>query len=473
MVVLTSHAEQATTDNLLNNNTFDENTDGWTLSDSNVKRDANSYNDAGNSPTIRFKGQTSTITQSVDTSGLETNKEITDVTVKYHGYGCGNTPNGWCTAGGDDTIVTNVTLKNEAGTEVSSHAITVPYEDGWTHHTFTKSINNTFLTGETGITFSLQGIDTGDSSGWLGPITDNYELLVTYQNYVAPVIEPVIVEPVIVEPVIVEPIVIEPIVIEPIVVVEPEIIEPIVIEPIVVIEETVIEGLSLETEVINDIILDPVAIDIPEIPQISMDIELPELPEISMSIELPVDMPEIEVVEEIQEIPVNDPIEEIAEVDVESEIDEQPEELKEPNVEQDLADAEEKINEPDNNQKENTSKKKKDSNTKKTTTEKSKEKPQSKTVAKVNKPVVKSKEPSISADPLGEISIASMVYLQMIPETITIQETVSLTQEMIYEQDIGAFTSSATYDSLISSANSRWLRMVDVRPKHTFGGYGR
>ena len=65
MSILVSHAETTTSDNLLDNNTFDENTNGWTLSDSNVKRDANSYSDAGNSPTIRFKGQTSTITQSV------------------------------------------------------------------------------------------------------------------------------------------------------------------------------------------------------------------------------------------------------------------------------------------------------------------------------------------------------------------------------------------------------------------------
>ena len=195
MSILVSHAETTTSDNLLDNNTFDENTDGWTLSDSNVKRDANSYSAAGNSPTIRFNGQNSTITQSVDTSGLETNKEITGVTVKYHGYGCGNSPNGWCNDEAHDTIVTNVTFKNEAGTEVSTNTIAVPYEDGWTHHTFTKSINDTFLTDKTGITFTLQGIDTGDASSWLGPITDNYELLVTYQDYVAPVVETVVVVP--------------------------------------------------------------------------------------------------------------------------------------------------------------------------------------------------------------------------------------------------------------------------------------
>ena len=46
---------EETTDNLLTNNTFNENTNGLTLSDSNVRRDSNSYSYAGNSPTVRFK----------------------------------------------------------------------------------------------------------------------------------------------------------------------------------------------------------------------------------------------------------------------------------------------------------------------------------------------------------------------------------------------------------------------------------
>ena len=459
MVVLTSHAE-TTTDNLLNNNSFTTDTSGWELSDNNqdkVKRDPNTYSDSA-SKSVRFRYQGGSISQDVDISNVPDNHIVKEIHMGYQSIGCGNTGSQWCTAGADDTVTSTITLSSTDTTEIISNVTAVPYEDGWNDYSFTEEVVATFNTNDLDVNLNIAGDDTGNSSNWYGPIVDNISFTFTIEEYIAPVI--------------IEPIVVEPIVVEPIVVVEPEIIEPIV-----VIEETVIEGLSLETEVINDIILDPVAMDIPEIPQISMDIELPELPEISINIELPVNMPEIEVVEEIQEIPVNDPIEEIVEVnievDVEPEIEEQPEELKEPNIEQDLADAEEKTNEPNSSQKENVSKKKKDSNPKKTTTEKGEEKPQSKTVAKVNKPVVKTKEPSISVDPLGEISIASMVYLQMIPETITIQETVSLTQEMIYEQDIGAFTSSATYDSLISSASSRWLRMVDVRPKHTFSGYGR
>ena len=534
MSIFASHAETTTSDNLLDNNTFDENTNGWTLSDSNVKRDANSYSDAGNSPTIRFKGQTSTITQSVDTSGLEANKEITGVTVKYHGYGCGNSPNGWCNDEADDTIVTNVTLKNEAGTEVSTNTIAVPYEDGWTYHTFTKSINDTFLTGETGITFSLQGIDTGDSNNWLGPITDNYELLVTYQDYVAPVVEPVIVQPVVIEPVVIEPVV----------------IEPVVIEPIVVIEPTVIGAIDLSTEVTLDLIQDVQIM--PEIPTIEltpeignmdigvdmnmdmstdMTIEMPtdiatnapvEIASINMPISVPtVEIqvievaPQIEATQEIQEI------KELPEMNIEEPIElepemveiEMPEELKEPDMQEDMEVAKndeqetEAENEPNDDSELSASteselesevsssetdtniesvattkdgdsgdKKSNKKEKKKVTKKKAVDKPKvvnKKTKTDKPKTVVKATKPNKNAGALGQIDVVTLVTLTSIPETITIQETVLLTQEMVYEQDISAFTSSATYDSLISSSSSRWVRMVDVRPKHTFGGYGR
>ena len=473
MSILASHAETTTSDNLLDNNTFDENTNGWTLSDSNVKRDANSYSDAGNSPTIRFKGQTSTITQSVDTSGLETNKEITGVTVKYHGYGCGNTPNGWCTAGGDDTIVTNITLKNKAGTEVSTNTIAVPYEDGWTHHTFTKSINDTFLTGETGITFSLQGIDTGDSNSWLGPITDNYELLVTYQDYVAPVVEPIVVAPV-VEPIVVAPVVIEPIVVEP----------------------TVIGAIDLSTEVTLDLIQDVQIM--PEIPTIELTPEIGNMDiGIDMNMDIPTDMsidapveianinipisvptveiqaievaPQIEAVQEIQEI------QELPEINIEEPIEiepemveiETPEELKEPDMQEDMEiakneaeqTAESEVEGNENSELSDSSEaevksdeskvvkksKSKDSKDKKKNDAKeqtAKNTPNKTT--KTNKPkvVAKVKKPVTNADKLGQINITTMLYLQVIPQTITIQETVSLTQENIYEQDIGALASS-------------------------------
>jgi len=541
--ILVSHADSTTSANLLNNNTFDENTDGWTLSDSNVKRDANSYNDAGNSPTIRFKGQTSTITQSVDTSGLETNKEITGVTVKYHGYGCGNTPNGWCTAGGDDTIVTNVTLKNETGTEVSTNTTAVPYEDGWTYHTITKSINDTFLTGETGITFTLQGIDTGDSSGWLGPITDNYELLVTYQDYVAPVVEPVIVEPVVIEPIV--------------------IIEPVVIEPIVVIEPTVIGNIDLSTEVTLDLIQDvqmmpeiqgieltpevnnmdmgvdmnmdmtniempadvnlqsqPIEIEIPQ--QIDMTVEINVAPVISTNIPDLASLTPIDEVQEIQEIPVIEiPVSADIEVEMESVEMEQPEELNNSTMEEDLVEINDEIienvdevveevaeNKENNNEAKETetndggdekselskssetevksddskvvkkskskdSKKSKKDDAKKSTVEK--KEPKSKTKTVVQKPKTEGSPDVLSVDSLGHMVLPA-AYLQVLQDTIKIVETVSITQDMIYEQNTYDLVQSSFESSFGGDSADRFDSLLGVQSRYqspTYRSSGR
>lgn len=205
-------------------------------------------------------------------------------------------------------------------------------------------------------------------------------------------------------------------------VVQPSVVEPI--EEVVVVEEPkMIEGLNLDTEIITDVIID--------MPDIAIN-DLPELP--------PVDI----------DIP-----------DVSTELDIEP-----------VAEIKEEVNEPEPETKESSSKEEENSNTEETTTEKNQEKPESKTVAKVNEPVVNTQEPSDNADTLGEVALP-LSYLQVIQDTIKITETVSLTQEIIYEQDIGTLTSSTTYDSLIRDSRSRFNGMVDVRPKHSFRGYGR
>ena len=483
MSILTARAE-TTTDNLLNNPDFTTDTSGWELSDSNqdkVKRDPATYSGSA-SKSVRFRYQGGNISQDVDISGVSENHLIKEINMNFESIGCGNTGGQWCTAGADDTVVSTITLSTESTAEVLSETIAVPYEDGWESYSFTKEVTGDFNTDDTSLNLTITGNDTGNSSNWWGPIIDNLSLSLTIEEYVAPIV---------VEPVVVEPI-----------------IEPLVVEPIVVIEETLIEGLSLDTEVVNDVILQPVAIEVPtlpdlpdlpevseispEVPEVSMNIEVPE---ISVDIpEIPVEVPEIEVVEEIQEIEVSEPVvEEIAEVELET-----PEELKEQNMEEDMKEsqneaeqtAESKVEANENSELSDSSEaevksdeskvvkksKSKDSKTKKKDGVKEQTaKNTSNKTTKNNKPkvVAKVKKPTTNADKLGQINITTMVYLQVIPQTITIQETVSLTQEMIYEQDIGALASSDAYDSLIGSASSRWVRMVDVRPKHTFSGYGR
>ena len=483
MSILTARAE-TTTDNLLNNPDFTTDTSGWELSDSNqdkVKRDPATYSDSA-SKSVRFRYQGGNISQDVDISGVSENHLIKEINMNFESIGCGNTGGQWCTAGADDTVVSTITLSTESTAEVLSETIAVPYEDGWESYSFTKEVTGDFNTDDTSLNLTITGNDTGNSSNWWGPIIDNLSLSLTIEEYVAPIV---------VEPVVVEPI-----------------IEPLVVEPIVVIEETLIEGLSLDTEIVNDVILQPVAIEVPtlpdlpdlpevseispEVPEVSMNIEVPE---ISVDIpEIPVEVPEIEVVEEIQEIEVSEPVvEEIAEVELET-----PEELKEQNMEEDMKEsqneaeqtAESEVEANENSELSDSSEaevksdeskvvkksKSKDSKSKKKNGAKEQTaKNTSNKTTKNNKPkvVAKVKKPTTNADKLGQINITTMVYLQVIPQTITIQETVSLTQEMIYEQDIGALASSDAYDSLIGSASSRWVRMVDVRPKHTFSGYGR
>ena len=483
MSILTARAE-TTTDNLLNNPNFTTDTSGWELSDNNqdkVKRDPATYSGSA-SKSVRFRYQGGNISQDVDMSGVSENHLIKEINMNFDSIGCGNSGSQWCNAGADDTVVSTITLSTESTSEVLSETVAVPYEDGWESYSFTKDVTGDFNTDDTSLNLTITGNDTGNSSNWYGPIIDNLSLSLTIEEYVAPVV--------------VEPIV------------EPLVVEPIVVEPIVIIEETLIEGLTLDTEIVNDVILQPVAIEIPtlpdlpdlpevseispEVPEVSMNIEVPE---ISVDIpEIPVEVPEIEVVEEIQEIEVSEPVvEEIAEVELET-----PEELKEQNMEEDIKEsqneteqtAESEVEGNENSELSDSSEaevksdeskvvkksKSKDSKTKKKdgVKEQTAKNTPNKTT-KTNKPkvVAKVKKPATNADKLGQINITTMVYLQVIPQTITIQETVSLTQENIYEQDIGALASSDTYDNLIGGASRRWVRMVDVRPKHTFSGYGR
>ena len=452
-------AEETTTDNLLTNNTFDENTDGWTLSDTDVKRDANSYSDAGNSPTVRFNGQTSTISQLVSLTGIEQGKEIKSYTLKYNGYGCGNTATGWCTAGGDDTIVTNITFTDGTTTEISSHTIAVPYEDAWTHHTFTKSINDTFLTGEVAINFELSGVDTGNSTHWLGPITDNYEFLLTYDDYIAPVVEPVVVEP--------------------------------IIEEIVVIEETMIGGLELSTEVTLDLIqeirveIPQMEIDIPEVQPVAViDISMPDISiDIPTQIEMPVDIPdmiEVEPIQEIQEIQVQDTPQQQPEMvettDERREIEPEAENKIE-TVEAETNDGASDIRETEGEEGER--------ETKESTADNSETKSETKDDVQVDRPTSTAKKNTSRPKATLEVSTAKpqvieqlplpIAYLQIITDSISMVDTISLRQEQIYggEQEYNLNTSSITIAGLDNNTSRRWHNLQNERKRFKAPKYSR
>ena len=181
-------------------------------------------------------------------------------------------------------------------------------------------------------------------------------------------------------------------------------------------------------------------------------VELPEinLPEVDIDLEIEVE-PEIEMNEEQIEVVE----EEIEIVDEEIDVVEEPEELKVDSGEDDIK-AEKK---------EKTEKKEKVA---KKTPSNSQNKPRKNISGTKSTPKIKVKS---KANTMQQLDIASMVYLQMIPETIKLQENISLIQESVYEQDISFITSDTSIDFVIGDSSSRWDSVVGQRHKHQATSY--
>ena len=433
---------ETTSDNLLDNGDFSTgDLSGWTVEDSGkIQYDGNCYNESGLCQSVRWSTDLGkTLSQTIE--DLSKGYDIDTIHLDFTALGCNNEATGaWCSEGTDyDKVQAVIQLSDGTNTENLYLEQTLDYNDGTKDYGLSTQTLDAWTTDDTSINFSITGIDTGNLKGQFGPIVDNLSLYLTMTE--TPV----------------------PVVIEPIVEIKPEVIEPV--EEVVVIEETtVIEGLDLKTEIVTDVIIDtPVEKDM------SMDNlpKLPELPTIEVEVPTVIEVPqEIEVVEEIQEIQeIKVEVEEVAEVT--EEVVEQPEELKEHDMEEDLAEAEE-VEETESSEEEEKAKSEQE-----TEVAESKDEPKSKAEQKSEQPKSEVSEAPKENTGFEQVDISTMIGLQVIPQTITIQETVSLTQEMIYEQDIGALASSDAYNSLIGGASSRWVRMVDVRPKHTFSGYGR
>jgi hypothetical protein len=455
---------ETTSDNLLDNGDFSTgDLSGWTVEDSGkIQYDGNCYNESGLCQSVRWSTDLGkTLSQTIE--DLSEGYDIDTIHLDFTALGCNNEATGaWCSEGTDyDKVQAVIQLSDGTNTENLYLEQTLDYNDGTKDYGLSTQTLDAWTTDDTSINFSITGIDTGNLKGQFGPIVDNLSLYLTMTE--TPV--PVVIEPIVeIKPEVIEPIVeIKPEVIEPIVEIKPEVIEPV--EEVVVIEETtVIEGLDLKTEIVTDVIIDtPVEKDM------SMDNlpKLPELPTIEVEVPTVIEVPqEIEVVEEIQEIQeIKVEVEEVAEVT--EEVVEQPEELKEHDMEEDLAKADE-VEETESSEEEEKAKSEQE-----TEVAESKDEPKPQAKSEPKQPKSEVSEAPKENTGFEQVDISTMIGLQVIPQTITIQETVSLTQEMIYEQDIGALASSDAYNSLIGGASSRWVRMVDVRPKHTFSGYGR
>lgn len=469
---------EETTDNLVDNPSFTTDTSGWELSDNNqnkVKRDPNTYSDSA-SKSIRFRYQDGSINQDIDISNVPGNHIVKEINMGYESIGCGNTGSQWCTAGADDTVTSTITLSSTDTIEAISNTSAIPYEDGWSSYSFTEEVTGTFNTDDLDVNLNIIGSDTGNSSNWYGPIIDNISLTFTIEEYIAPVVEPIIVEPVI----------------EPLVVVEPVIEEIVVIEKIIV-EEPMIGGLELSTEITLDLIQDvptlPNIVDtVAEIPEIQpvavIDISMPEISiDIPTPTEIPVDMSgtiEVEPIQEIQEITVEEPQQqpEMVESTNEGREIEQETEGQIETVEAGTTDERSNVREPE-------PKEENKGETKKSTADNSKSNSKTKDNVQADRPTNTVKKNTSRPKATIEVNTAKpkvieqpplpIAYLQILQDSISIVETISLEQEQIYggEQEYNLNTSSITIAGLDNNSSRRWDNLQNERKRFKAPKYSR
>ena len=449
--MLTNLSAEETTDNLLDNSSFTTDTSSWELSDTNqnkVMRDPNTYSDSA-SKSVRFRYQGGSISQDVDISNVPGNHVVKEVHMGYQSIGCGNTGNQWCNAGADDTVVSTITLSSTDSLEAISNTHAIPYEDGWSDYSFSQEVLGTFNTDDLNVNLNIIGNDTGNSSQWYGPIIDNISLTFTIEEYIEPIVETII---------------------------EPEI---------------TIGGLDLSTEVTLDLIqevqieLPEISMDIPEVEPIDT-IEMPDVP-IAMDItpepipdiqvEMPVDIPEIEPIQEIAEIePTQQP--EVAEEKNERREIKQKTESKTETAKAGESNAESDIREPESDSKEK-------GETKESTADNSKSKSKTKDNVQADRPTNTAKKDNRRPKATLEVNTAKpktieqpplpIAYLQILQDSITIVETITLEQEQIYggEQEYNLNTSSITIAGLDNNSSSRWDNLQNERKRFKAPKYSR
>ena len=385
--------------------------------------------------------------------------------MNFDSIGCGNTGGQWCTAGADDTVVSTITLENATEIQVLSESVAVPYENRWENYSFSKDVTSDFNTDDTSLNLTITGNDTGNSSNWWGPIIDNLDFTVTTEQYVAPIVEPIIEQ--IVEPVIEQ-------------IIEQEITNTIVggldlemsVTNEIILEQPIIEITPISVNITPDINLDmPVeisvdSIDIDAPEQIDVVIEIPVAPVISVDVPDVANLAPIDQIDEIQEI-VEIEIPEVVEVEVDVDVSvdsvvEEPAELNsEDTLDQDVAEvSEEKLESSEEVQNEseeetteneaeatselsNSDEVEEQSDENKTAAKKKNE--TKKSTAKTNQPKQKVKKVDGKIEkgsPSAPLSVEQLVqmtlpnaYLQTLQDTLKIVETVSITQDMIYEQN--------------------------------------
>ena len=99
VIIATQKVRATETTNILNNGSFDNQTEGWEL-EGNVDYDGNDYGDLNKS--VRFSGSDGgSITQSIVLDSVaEENKEVSSISGSLISIGCNNEGSSWCTTTG-------------------------------------------------------------------------------------------------------------------------------------------------------------------------------------------------------------------------------------------------------------------------------------------------------------------------------------------------------------------------------------
>ena len=301
VITPTQIAKAKETTNILNNGSFDNQTEGWEL-DGNVTYDGNDYGELNQS--VRFSGaEGGSISQDIDLKILvESEEKIID---KAHGsilsIGCNNEATGaWCSNKGTidnlDTVKTTITFSDGTQTETLNYNFTSDYNDGVITSTFNTELEKEFNINNTTVSVNVFGDDAGDWEGKFGSIIDDLSLTLTLSDLVVaqPIQVPDIVKP-------------EP----PVAIVVSK-----VIKPEIKVEETVQIGSLDAKSIANTISAGIIDIKPPQenilvvdIPVLDMQMDIAEVQPIE-EIAKPVLEPEPETLEQIRSEEVPPEIEE-------------------------------------------------------------------------------------------------------------------------------------------------------------------
>ena len=188
LILATQTVRATETSNLLNNGSFNNQTEGWEL-DGTATYDGKNYGDLNQS--VRFSGvEGGSISQEINLNNINTEQKIIN---KAHGsilsIGCNNEAAGtWCSETGTvvnlDTVKTTIVFDDGTQTETLNYNFTSDYNDGVITSTFDIELEKEFNINNTTVSVNVYGNDSGDWAGQFGSIIDDLSLTLTLADLV-------------------------------------------------------------------------------------------------------------------------------------------------------------------------------------------------------------------------------------------------------------------------------------------------